>query len=158
VRYRAESLKLIGAINCGLIGDAIYDVIEPLLTFPLLRETVYTVREEENFIKVDWDGMLAAREHRIKELEDEVTRLKSVSKDIPKPTEAPKKIAEQMKKIAKEPKPSPSATEESEATKKPDGFINDIHVACQKGHTKSVAFLLAKDMSLLEKTDWNDLF
>jgi hypothetical protein len=66
-----------GAINCGSIGAAVYDVKAPLLTYPLLHETADTVGTEKSVIEIDWEDMLADKRRQIKALEAEVARLKS---------------------------------------------------------------------------------
>jgi hypothetical protein len=148
--YREDSLKLIGAINCGSIGAAVYDVIAPLLAYPLLRETAYSIQAEKGGMDVDWEAMLGDRDRRIKALEEEVARLKRASESTPKPTEA--------RKIPEEAKPSAPAAKESEAPKEPEGFVDEIHEAAVRGHTESVKFLIAKDKKLLEKKNWYGMF
>jgi hypothetical protein len=121
-RHREESREVIGAINCGSIGAAVDDVIALLVANPLLRETADSILEE-NSKKGHLEGLLRNRDRRIKALEEEVARLKNASESTPKPAKVPK--------IQEEPELSASAAKECEASKKPKGFIADIHEAAR---------------------------
>jgi hypothetical protein len=130
-KYQENSLKLIAAINCGPIAIAVYDVLAPFLAFPLLRETTYTLKQELNYMEVDWEGAIALRDSRIKELEEDVARLNTRSEAESEPIIIPKKPAD---------------------------FIADIHDASKKGDSESVAFLLWDDKSQAEKKNEIDQF
>jgi hypothetical protein len=65
-----QSRELNGAIYLSSIGAGVCDITAPLLAYPLLRESAVSILEDDNGMKVDWDGdimhLISASESTLK--------------------------------------------------------------------------------------------
>jgi hypothetical protein len=130
-KYGAKSLILLSSINCGRVGVDSLKVIEPFLSFPLLREAFSACQVEEGSFDVDWPAMVESKTKRILELENIIASLKATPSPL-----AGKSIAW-----------PPS---------KPEKLNENIIRASQFGDIESVAYLIFKDPSLVNQRDANN--
>jgi hypothetical protein len=137
-RYGLQSLHLLASIECGSIGTESRRVLSPFLIFPLLREAFLSPATDDCSFDVDWAHMFEEEHSKKASLESALvsqTSLVSLLKAL-----------------------SGLAEVERNASARPEALNEDIAAAAERGDTPSVAFLLSKDPSLLEKRDEDDHF